>query len=145
MHKRLWKTAAIAGLISVLMVVFLLVGIVFVSLYKEDPKENIGVWVTLVTVLAGGAAGALGVKLYGERSLPVAILSGSLYVVLLILITLPLKVEFQGVGFVLRGIIPVAAAVIGGSFLGGHSSSRLKNRRKAAKHAGKIYGGKHLR
>ena len=142
MNMRLWKSAAIAGIVAVLTAVFLLLSAVILSLRAKDPEGQIGVWIFPILIVGGAVAGGVFAKLYGEKSLIAPLAAGAFYILILSAIALPWGQDFSLGNFLLKTGLPLAACMAVGGFLGNRGTSRYGNSRKAAKHAGKMYKGK---
>ena len=142
MEKRLWKTAAIAGSISVLLAVILLVGVVWLSLRAEEPERRLGIWVTLAVTLGGAVSGVIGARMHASAPLYAALLSGLTYVVVVCLLCLPFGEGFCLGTLLTNALLPVAVAGLAGRLLCAKGTTRRANHKKAARHASKIYKGK---
>ena len=142
MNKRLWKTAAISGGISVLVAVLLLAGIVLLSLQEEEPTKNLVLWTSVTASLGGVVAGGLGALRNEKTAGGTALLSGAVYVTILCLITAPFGQGFSFGALLMNAVLPLTFAGGTGYLIGIKGTTRHGNRRKAAKHADKIYKGK---
>lgn len=142
MSTRLWKTAAIAGGFSVLAAVLLLAGAVLLLLKGEQPDRYIGLLVGVIPVVCAALSGYLAARMESRASLAAGLLAGLLYTAILCLISLPFGDGFTMTGLLCRGVMPVAVSAGTGCITGSRGTTRYGNRRKAAKHAGKIYKGK---
>ena len=142
MRARLWKTAAMAGGISVLAAVLFLAGGTALSLQAVQSDAYVGVLVWAALMVGALLAGLIGGKSNADRPLVGAVLSAGVYTVILGLLTLPFGEGFSFFGFLSKAGLPIAAAAAVGVFLQKSGTNRYGNRRKAAKHAGKIYKGK---
>ncbi len=142
MNAKFWRSAVIAGGISVLVAVFLLAAAVAISLGAEDPEKQIGIWTLPIMIAGGGTAGGLSVKLCGEKSFLLPFVAGMLYILVLGIVALPFGEGFSFINLLLRAGLPLAASMLVGGTLGSRGTSRFGNSRKAARHAVKIYKGK---
>ena len=142
MSARLWKTAAIAGGISVFAAVLFLAGLVKCLLGTSQPDRYLGFGSGVVLFGCAILAGMLATKMAGERAIVVSAVAGGIFVLGIGLLTLPFG---QGVtlgGILYKGVLPVLVSCGVGAVFEKRGSTRYKNHRKAVKHAGKIYKGK---
>lgn len=142
MSARLWKTAAIAGGISVLAAILLLVGVVLVLVGAREPDRYIGIWSMAVFLLGSVLAGAIASKLYYEKPFTASLVAGGVYTLLSAVMLLPFGAEDGGVRTIVKVGLPLLVSSLVGGLLNRSGATRYGNHRKAAKHAGKIYKGK---
>lgn len=139
MNVKFWKTAGIAAGIAVVTVVFLLAVIVFCLLDAKSPEKSLGMWVTLAAAAGGGVAGMAASLLYKDHSRWLSVVTGILYLVFCVLLTLPFGGEFSFTNLLWRALIPLLVCVFSGTALQKQGTNRFKNKRRATKYASKMY------
>ena len=141
MNVKFWKTAGIAAGAAAGTVVFLLCLLVFWRLGARDPERGLGGWICLVLTLGGVLSAWLSARMGGTGWGP-TLVCATLYLVAIFLLASPFGGNFTFNGFLSRFCLPLAAAALTGALLCKQGTTRQKNRRKATKHARKIYQGK---
>ena len=142
MSARLWKTAVISGIISVLAAVLLLALFAVMLLKGEQPDRGAAVWSSSALIFGAMTAGCLGAVMHTERPLLGSLLSGVVYTAVLSAVTLPFSGGFSALGFFIKTVAAIASSAAMGAVMAKRGTTRYKNPRKAAKHAGKIYKGR---
>ena len=142
MSARLWKTAAIAGGISVLAAVLFLAGGVMILLGAEQPDRYMGFWCGVILFACAMLAGVIASKMAAQKTIAVSAVAGAVLVLCLGLLTLPFGEGITFGGILYKAVLPVLLSTGMGVIFEKRGTTRYGNRRKAAKHAGKIYKGK---
>lgn len=142
MSARLWKTAVISGIISVLAAVLLLALFAVMLLKGEQPDRGAAVWSSSALIFGAMTAGFLAAVMHTERPILESLLSGAIYTAVLSAVTLPFGGGFSAFGFLTKTAVAIASSTAMGAVMAKRGTTRYKNPRKAAKHAGKIYKGR---
>lgn len=141
MNVKQWRTAAIAALIAVTTVVFLFLILVFWRLGNDRPEQGLGLWICLVLTLGSVEAAWLSLRM-GNTGLVSTIMCAILYLGGVFVLACPFGGNFTFNGFLVRFCFPLSVSLMTGIFIEKQGMTRQKNRRKAARYAGKIYKGK---
>ena len=141
MNVRFWKTAGIAAGIAVGAVVFLLCLLVFWRLGTEQPEQGLDIWICLALILGAALSAWLSAHM-GNTGVAPSLVCAALYLGVIFLLASPFGGNFTFNGFLSRFCLPLGTAAITGMFICKQGTTRQKNRRKATKHAAKIYRGR---
>ena len=143
MNANVWKAAIISALCAVLTAALLLCVGIWLMLDGEDPQKS-AAFLPLAALYAGSIAGGIGAAILQKQGSGKATLAGALlYIVAILLISLPYGEGFSASKLLLNGLLPFGVMILS-AFLWGKRAAVIRyNPQKQAKRIGKNYKRKY--
>ena len=143
MNVNVWKAAIISALCAVLTAAVLLCGGICWLLAGKAPQKNVGVLLVAAVYVAAGVGGLVAAAFKPGELSKGALVGAILYMVAIILISLPFGQGFSFVKLLVNGLGPCATMVLVANYRGNRRAHRRLDPQKKAKQIGKSYKRKY--